>query len=465
MHFIDTHAGSGKTYAMITEVKKSIITTKHVIVQPTNALLKETANNFDVQTNQYVRLLNSETVPEGQLLPRIRAALNDNSIRVILISEAMFYTLQPIDTIKCKIWMDDCVDFHKIYLGYVDAKDYHTIDDIYRNYILDNFSTYKGVNGNNYSTVTVRDPDSKTTTEYNKLISSLKELTNSYSTVVWAMYEPVGEQTGSYQHVVAFRDLSVYKNHNITYMSNNFKKTLLYLYNQNLFSEIKFTGRGDIDRRRLRVKYFFKKEDLPYGMTKSMFESPEGIKYTDKVLDYINTLNHNDLFYTMNVTHNTVLKGTECRPVLRGINTMQHMTACVWMSSMNPSPEEMKALHILFGLKSYDIKFNREYETMSQFVNRGIIRDRSSTEMMDVYVCTEDQALELVDNPEYVDIGIGSVKKERKKRKNEVSPRKQRTITSTRQLKEKQGRKSINMTPEQAKAFKAYKEQIKKRHS
>jgi hypothetical protein len=48
----------------------------------------------------------------------------------------------------------------------------------------------------------------------------------------------------------------------------------------------------------------------------------------------------------------------------------------------------------------------REYESLHQFVLRGISRNFDSTETQIVYVFDEWQARSLTDNIEYIDLGI-----------------------------------------------------------
>ena len=73
---------------------------------------------------------------------------------------------------------------------------------------------------------------------------------------------------------------------------------------------------------------------------------------------------------------------------------------------MRPSETEAKQCELFFGIDGEAIHVAREYESLHQFVLRGISRNFDSTEIQTVYVFDEWQARSLTDNIEYIDIGI-----------------------------------------------------------
>ncbi|MCV5466097.1 type III restriction endonuclease subunit R, partial [Escherichia coli] len=73
---------------------------------------------------------------------------------------------------------------------------------------------------------------------------------------------------------------------------------------------------------------------------------------------------------------------------------------------MRPSETEAKQCELFFEIDGEAIHVAREYESLHQFVLRGISRDFDSTETQTVYVFDEWQARSLTDNIEYIDIGI-----------------------------------------------------------
>ncbi|ELY6084866.1 TPA: hypothetical protein I8627_004874 [Citrobacter freundii] len=73
---------------------------------------------------------------------------------------------------------------------------------------------------------------------------------------------------------------------------------------------------------------------------------------------------------------------------------------------MRPSETEAKQCELFFKIDGEAIHIAREYESLHQFVLRGISRNFDSTETQIVYVFDEWQARSLTDNIEYIDLGI-----------------------------------------------------------
>ena len=73
---------------------------------------------------------------------------------------------------------------------------------------------------------------------------------------------------------------------------------------------------------------------------------------------------------------------------------------------MRPSETEAKQCELFFKIDGEAIHIAREYESLHQFVLRGISRNFNSTEPQIVYVFDECQARSLTDNIEHIDLGI-----------------------------------------------------------
>ncbi|EIZ2434375.1 hypothetical protein CWR40_004470 [Cronobacter sakazakii] len=73
---------------------------------------------------------------------------------------------------------------------------------------------------------------------------------------------------------------------------------------------------------------------------------------------------------------------------------------------MRPSETEAKQCELFFKIDGEAIHVAREYESLHQFVLRGISRNFDSAETQIVYVFDEWQARSLTDNIEYIDLGI-----------------------------------------------------------
>lgn len=429
MKYLNGPAGSGKTKYMLDDVFSNFRRRKHLIVQPTLKLQNETFTALK-PIEQYCRLLNSDTTSE--LLQGIKAAIHDSETRVILITEKMFYKIDPVLTKDLCIWMDDCTELFNKRLTCIRAEDFEAITELYSKYVFKTSSSYN----EKYQNVEVKNVDANNSTDINSIITEVSNAVCGFNRVVTYVQPLIGEQSHTYLNLIAWHDLAVFKDHDITFMANSFESTLLFKQHAAMFTAVDHTGRGDIDRTRLQVKYFVKSEHLPYGLTKAFSQTTEGMAVTSEIVKYINQ-ESTELFYTQNIETESVIKGEKCSPVLRGMNSMQHLKACAWLSCMNPSVQEIQVLKDVFGFTNEDLKRNREYETLYQFVCRGIIRDRSSTEHMIVYVVSEDQALFLVDNPQHVELNV-------------YLPEAKRP-----------GRKSTELSTDQVKAFKAFKRQIK----
>lgn len=127
-----------------------------------------------------------------------------------------------------------------------------------------------------------------------------------------------------------------------------------------------------------------------------------------KIYDFLDTrLAGQDFFWTKNKSDSQNLKnGTEISPDARGFNQYQHLMTCVWLACMRPSETEAKQCELFFEIDGEAIHAAREYESLHQFVLRGISRNFDSTETQIVYVFDEWQARSLTDNIEYIDLGI-----------------------------------------------------------
>lgn len=403
--YISSDCGTGKSHQMSREVCLTFTTVKHLIVQQTIKLQNETMQKTGLHLLDGVKLINCETTTSN-LLGSIKSALADPETRVILITEQMFYCIEPELLKDVKVWMDDCVQFSGADFRGIALDDYDYLSKIYEHSIFDVIGNYNQT----YWEIRLKDIVPTMSDDVCSIISSLKSKTVGYNRLVvnkdFINNPPVGNQR-RYVNFVYWHDLSVYTNFNVVFMSNNFENTLLYKSNKNTFEEIEFNGRDNIDRSRLDVKYFVPSTALKYGMTKSFINTEEGSSAMNKMITYVNQ-KEEQFYFTTNVDKDEIgiLTGNSYSPNLRGINGLQEMKTCAWLSCMNGSTQEIKVFNDVFGFNGLDIKIERELEVMYQFVCRGIVRDRSCSDTMVVYVVSEDQARFLVDNPTYVDLGF-----------------------------------------------------------
>ncbi|WP_214240925.1 hypothetical protein [Raoultella ornithinolytica] len=401
MKYWQGEPGTGKNYAMEREVAQNFRHTKYVIVQPTILLQNETYNNFkNMQIADHVRKLNSAD-NTNQLLSSIKSALSDSTTRVVMISDVMFYRLPPETFKGMKVFLDDCVQFCDMRTVLIYEKDFDSLNHLYS-------SLYDVVE------------------EYNEQFNlvSLKEITDGLSSDIKLYISDIASKSGGYNRLatmkqltrpepgkhtmqcfVWWRDLTCYVDADIdmTFMANDFESTFMFKYHSHLFKREHYNTRTGIDRSRLDVKYFVPQSALKYGMTKAFSTSEQGKKILPAITRYIDAQQHK-LYYTTNIGAD--LQGEQHKPNLRGINNMQHFDTCAFFSCMNASTDRLKILKSLFQFTSHDVKQNMEYETLNQFICRGIIRDRSSQKRMTIYVISEDQARTIIPNPEFIDVSI-----------------------------------------------------------
>lgn len=402
MQYIDSQPGSGKTHYMINEVLKTYMNVKHLIVQPTIKLQEETVKELSL-ISEHVKVLNTET-KNGNLLRDIRAALRDRKVRVLLITEAMFYLLEPSETLKAKTWMDDCIQFSKNYFSGISSADYEEWSKIYSNQI---FEIMKQVN-EDFDEVKTKEITNEMSDDVIKIIDSINLLMRNFNKLAvnkdYVNNPPVSDKQKRYITLIGWHDLSVYENHEMIFMANNFEASLLYKHNSQYFQKVDFKGKPDIDESRVDVRFFVPNSSLKFGLTKAYAESQEGVKIISKAVNYINQ-NEKEFYYTENINC-PELTGDCYPPILRGVNSLMNYRTAIFFSCMNASPIELVAYKKLFQFSSLDIKTEREFEVMHQYCSRGVIRRRDVDTKMVIYVLSEDQALYLSDNPTYVNLEV-----------------------------------------------------------
>lgn len=402
INYISTQPGTGKTHFMISEVLKTFNNVKHLIVQPTMKLQEETFNALSL-IQDHVKVINTDT-KNGNLLKDIRTALHDRNVTVLLITESMFYMLEPYELLQFQIWMDDCIQFSSNFFTGFSITDYDKWSNIFSTEI---FEVVKNINAD-FDEVQIKELRYDMSDETIKIINNVKLKMRGYNKLGlnkdYINNPPASEKQKRFLTLVGWHDLSVYTNHKITFMANDFDSSLLYKYNSQHFQLVPFNGKQNINTNRLDVRYFVPSTSLKFGLTKSYTESKEGIQLIAKAVNYVN--NNTEQFYCTENIDCPELAGEYYSPNLRGVNTLMHYSTALFFSCMNATPNEIRAYNKLFGFTALDIKTERELSVLYQFIARGIIRRRDVNDIMTVYVLTEDQALYLSNNPTYIDVSI-----------------------------------------------------------
>lgn len=218
-------------------------------------------------------------------------------------------------------------------------------------------------------------------------------------------YDFFSDPKKSQLSITSWKDLHRYKELNITFFSANFERTLIYKKYKDIFKEVKVKDlmvRKTPLKDRVKVYYFSKNIKLSKSWK---VNNPEKLQ---KIYNHLNDkLIGNEYYWTQN--NNDVQKldaGIKISPDARGFNQYSNIKTCVWLASMRPSDVEAKQCELFFGLSREEIHHAREYESLHQFVLRGISRNYNSYETQTIYVFDEFQARSLTDNIEYIDLGL-----------------------------------------------------------
>jgi len=361
-------------------------------VQNTQELIKQTAK----QLNNYECII-TDTVPkDGSVISSVIDFLSSGSNKTLIITDKTFFKISPGLLSGWNVYIDDVTNFHSfqnINEGNIEIK------KVIRNTLICNVQS---LDERNMYIAAERNPevDGDVVRNISSQLSALKEndlfiMNNDYFT------DAKKEQL----NITAWKDLNKYKDVSITFLGANFENSLIYKGNKNLFENTHLSGlltRKIELKDRLKVYYFSKKHKLSKTWKTN---NPDIVQ---RIYDFLDArLDGQDFYWTKNKSDSQSLKnGTEISPDARGFNQYQHLMTCVWLACMRPSETEAKQCELFFEIDGDEIHVAREYESLHQFVLRGISRNFDSPDMQIVYVFDEWQAKSLTDNIEYIDLGI-----------------------------------------------------------
>lgn len=391
--YISSDCGSGKTTQIISLVNST--TNRYIIVQNTINLINQTANSI---TN--AKKITTETT--NNVLKAVYDFLTNPTHRVLLITDKIFLALKDIDLLKSwTIFIDDVVSFYTTQTYNTDKK--YLIE-------FDIFENFEDV-GDNYVSATKRKQiDDDISAKSSELFKNID--VHDYFILNSNFFDKIQGVNGAFTYknevnqlnLISWVDISKYKELDITFMSNNFKDTVLYIGNKELFTE------GSLENLRKRKTPIEERMNVYYFSKNKRMSKTYRISNQDKVqkvCDYINA-NLSNFYYTLNNDSKQFfnLNGEFISCDTRGINSFQTYDTCVWLASLKPSPAEIKACELIFNITKDELIKSREYESIYQFVNRSKLRDYNSTEKVDVYVFDKEQAMTLSKNPIYIDLGL-----------------------------------------------------------
>ena len=437
--YVSAECGSGKTTAICNIINDS--TEKYIVVQNTQELIKQTAK----QINDCEYIITDTGSKDNSVIGSVIKFLSSGSNKTLIITDKTFFKIPPKLLSDRNIYIDDVTNFHSfqnINEGNTYIKNIILNDLIYKVQPLDDKNMY--IAGE-------RNPEVQGDVIRN-ILNQLSVLNENDIFIMNNEYFTNAEK--EQLNITAWKDLNKYKDVSITFLGANFEKSLIYKGNKELFERTELEGlltRKTELKNRLKVYYFSKNHKLSKTWKTN---NPDKVQ---KIYSFIDgELEGQDFYWTKNKSDSWCLKnGTEISPDARGFNQYKHLNTCVWLACMRPSEVEAKQCELFFKFDGEAIHIAREYESLHQFVLRGVSRDFDSTETQTVYVFDEWQARSLTDNIEYIDLGIDDGEQgQRGRPQGSMNKEKRFTLDGT---KAKRFRRWKESNPElEFKAFRAF---------
>ncbi|MBN7765274.1 DEAD/DEAH box helicase family protein [Pectobacterium brasiliense] len=390
LKYVSAPCGSGKTTAICNIINNS--TEKHILVQNTQELIKQTAN--EISDCKYI--ITESVSKDENVINSVIDFLTTPYKSTLIITDKTFFKI-PLELLSCwNVYIDDVTNFHSfqnINEGSADIK------NVIRNSLI---HKVQSLDDRNMYIAAERNPDIQGDVVRN-ILNQLSVLNENDLFIMNNEYFTDAEKVQL--NITAWKDLNKYKEFPITFLGANFEKSLIYKGNKELFQSTELEGlRTRTVELKDRLKVFYFSKNIKLSKTWKA-NNPDKVQI---IYDYLDVeLEGQDFYWTKNKSDTRRLhSGTEISPDARGFNQYRHFSKCVWLACMRPSETEAKQCELFFKIDGEDIHIAREYESLHQFVLRGISRDFDSTETQIVYVFDEWQARSLTDNIEYVDIGI-----------------------------------------------------------
>ncbi|HBQ6765823.1 DEAD/DEAH box helicase family protein [Klebsiella pneumoniae] len=388
--YVSAECGSGKTTAICNIINNS--TEKYIVVQNTQELIKQTAK----QINNCEYIITDTVTKDESVISSVIDFLSSGSNKTLLITDKTFFKIPRELLSNWNVYIDDVTNFH----SFQSINDGSTeIKSVIRNSLI---HRVQSLDEQNMYIAAERNPE----VQGDVLRNILNQLPVLNENDIFIMNNEYFTDPEKVQlNITAWKDLNKYKDVSITFLGANFENSLIYKGNKELFESTELEGlqtRETELKDRLKVYYFSKKFKLSRTWKTN---NPDKVQ---KIYDFLDArLDGKDFYWTKNKSDSQNLKnGTEISPDARGFNKYQHLITCVWLACMRPSETEAKQCELFFRIDGEAIHVAREYESLHQFVLRGISRNFDSTKTQSVYVFDEWQARSLTDNIEYIDLGI-----------------------------------------------------------
>ncbi|MBS6739011.1 MAG: type III restriction endonuclease subunit R [Enterobacteriaceae bacterium] len=390
LKYVSAPCGSGKTTAICNIINNSA--GKHILVQNTQELIKQTAS----QLSDCKYIITESVSKDENVINAVIDFLTTPYKSNLIITDKTFFKI-PLELLSnWDIYIDDVTNFHSFQNINESSAE---IKNVIRNYLI---HKVQSLDDRNMYIAAEKNPE----VQGDVVRNILNQLSVLNENDLFIMNNEYFTDAEKFQlNITAWKDLKKYKGLPITFLGANFENSLIYKGNKELFESTELEGlltRKTELKDRLKVYYFSKNHKLSKTWKNN---NPDKVQ---KIYDFLDArLDGQDFYWTKNKSDSQSLKnGTEISPDARGFNQYQHLLTCVWLACMRPSETEAKQCELFFEIDGEAIHVAREYESLHQFVLRGISRNFDSTETQIVYVFDEWQAKSLTDNIEYIDLGI-----------------------------------------------------------
>lgn len=388
--YISAPCGAGKTRHIINKINNDKESTRYLLIQNTLDLIHETIGKITctykvITSEQYTNAFDT----------CVEYMLNNSHAKVTLITDKVFYRL-PIAALKTfKIYIDDCVDFHQFDMISI-LNDENRLDVARKLFSVVDVSENK-----NYAELAINDVIDDLDGAINEnTLKKFKNMDHIYGNK--SFYEKCNIKKTRLLSLVGVIDIEKYKELDITFIANDFENSLMFKSNPLAFNkmEIDLLQRKIPIEQRVKVYYF-----IPGSTYNDTWRRLNRDDYK-KIIQYLNDNVKDEYYWTKNSNDNVKLNGNFVKPQLRGVNSLQHYSTAVWLCSMKPSPQEISTMMDLYNISASDLIQAREQQTLHQFIQRGLIRNFDSNDIMTVYCMDEQQARTLASEPEFIDISL-----------------------------------------------------------
>lgn len=417
--FISSKCGSGKGLHMQKMINEGIATGHqryHIIVQSTKVLLEQFYKYLE---HHRPEMIVSEEDLSINLLQRINTTLSSGEHNIIMITDKMFYRIEPNRLKGWKVWIDDCTKSFDLIIRGISDTDREDIINIYNKMFITEKEYLELSSVDNdpvnykYKSVQIND-DVKLSADVDLLKEQYKTL-KFYHKIAVLNDSLLGKAN---QLVIAgWYDLNRYIDAgiDITYLANDFEHSLLYKRWSYLFKKVKLPlDYQSINANDLRidVKYFFDTTKHDKGLSKEQLK--KNCANIEKVQQWIiDNIQVDSYYWTTNDKSTFRLPGKKLPVVTRGLNGYTGYNTCIFMVACNAHPQAEEYLKDLFNLTREDVLKEYETEQFYQFLYRSCVRNYKSSERVTVYVYDNEIANSIPSGTvSKIDIGLSSLKKQ-----------------------------------------------------